>query len=53
MLSKDKFDNKVLVTGKGNSSNSRYKNINKHIFDAMNINPKQKEQLDDYELNNI
>ena len=53
ITSKDKYDNKVLITGKGNSLNSRSKNINKQIFDAMNINPKEKEQLDGYELNNL
>ena len=61
-ISNDKGDNNgnILITNKGSSSISSKKNgviyknkdINKQIFDVMNLSNKEREELDSYELNN-
>ena len=55
--SKIKYNNKnILITNKSRTSNSnlqKEKNINKQIYDIMILNTNEKEQLDNYELNNL
>ena len=58
-ISSNKYDNNILVTNKS-SLNSKNKNkeikdnnINKQIFDIIRIDTKEREQLDNYELNNL
>jgi len=55
--SKTKYNNSnILITNKTNSLNSKNKikgDVNNQIFNAIKINEKEKEQLDNYELNNL
>ena len=62
-LSNRKSDNNsnILITNKGSSPNAsnksgiinKNKDINKQIFDIMNINNQEREEINSYELNNI
>ena len=55
--SKTKYNNSnILITNKTNPLNSKNKikgDVNNQIFNAIKINEKEKEQLDNYELNNL
>ena len=60
-VSINKFDKNILVTNRGNSLkssdkiNSMKENIdmNKQILDIVILNEKEREQLDNYEINNL
>ena len=54
--SKNKNDNNILVTNKSSSLNTKNKeiiDINKQILEIVKICAKEKEHLDNYELNNL
>ena len=61
LKTREKFDNNILVSNKNSSLNYMIKkremeeknNMNKQIFDVVRVNSKEKDKLDNYELNNL